>query len=247
MQDVSRLGADAEVGVGLREGDQILLVHDKDAGKRETPAGLGGIVVVEAGVVERDVDEDGLEVTALLGGDGVGEAELLGYGAARVGEQREVEAVLVKHEDVLARSLRGDGDEERAAAADLGVQIAPGFEFGDAVRIPAATEEFDNERAQGEKIGRADGLACACVRQRESRCGGAGLEDAVFDAGGEELGDGLLGEGEALGLHEGPRVLSDAVELILEGGLERGGHELIIAAPGLSRVSVAGDGFQHRI
>ena len=43
----------------------------------------------------------------------------------------------------------------------------------------------------------------------------AGFEDAVFDAGGEEFGGGLLGDGEALGLDELAGVCGDGVELIL--------------------------------
>ena len=44
-------------------------------------------MVAEAGVVEGDVDEDGLEVAAVLGWDGVGDAEFFGDGGAGVGEE----------------------------------------------------------------------------------------------------------------------------------------------------------------
>ncbi len=54
------------------------------------------------------------------------------------------------------------------------------------------------------------GFAGAGVLQGEGRGLSAGWEDAVLDAGGEELGDG-----EALGLDEGASILGDAVELLL--------------------------------
>ncbi len=38
-----------------------------------------------------------------------------------------------------------------------------------------------------------------------------------LDAGGEEFLDGAFADGEALGLHEVPRVGGDLVELVLEG------------------------------
>ena len=58
---------------------------------------------------------------------------------------------------------------------------------------------------------------------------GADGEDAVLDAGGEEVGDQLLGDGEALGLDESASVLGDLVELVLKGQ-GAGGHSLIIGA-----------------
>ena len=84
------------------------------------PARFGGVVVAETGVVEGDVDEDGLEVAAVFGRDGVGGAEFFGDGGAGVGEKREGEAVLLEGEVVLTGGLGGDGDEEGAAAADSG-------------------------------------------------------------------------------------------------------------------------------
>ena len=47
---------------------------------------------------------------------------------------------------------------------------------------------------------------------------GADGEDAVFDAGGEELFDGALADGEALRLHEVAGVGGDLVELVLKCG-----------------------------
>jgi hypothetical protein len=57
----------------------------------------------------------------------------------------------------------------------------------------------------------------------EGELGGDGAdgEDAVFNAGGEELGDGALADGQALGLHQVAGVGGDLVELVLQGG---GGH-----------------------
>ena len=45
-------------------------------------------MIAEAGVVEGNIDEDGLEVAAVLGRDGVGDAEFFGNGGTGVGEQR---------------------------------------------------------------------------------------------------------------------------------------------------------------
>ncbi len=54
----------------------LVAVDDEDGGEREAPTGFGGVVVAEAGVVEGDVDEDGLEVAAVFGGDGVGDGRI---------------------------------------------------------------------------------------------------------------------------------------------------------------------------
>lgn len=88
-EDFGRLGADAEVGVSLGEGDDVMAIDDEGSGQGEAPALFSGIVIVEACVIEGDIDEDGLEVAALLCGERVGKAELLGNAAASVGEQRE--------------------------------------------------------------------------------------------------------------------------------------------------------------
>ncbi len=118
--------------MGFAEGDDVVLIDDEDGGKGESPACFGGVVVAEAGVVEGDVDEDGLEVAAVGLGDGVGQAEPFGDGSARVGEEREGQVVLLDGEVVLAGGLGGDGDEQSSALAKLGVEVAPGFELGDA-------------------------------------------------------------------------------------------------------------------
>ncbi len=76
-------------------------------------------------------------------------------------------------------------------------------------------------------------------------------EDAVFDAGGEEVGDGLFGDGEAFGLDECPGVLRDLVELVLKRRFERSGHDYIIAAtsmvPWQEAVGFAVDDFFARV
>ena len=69
--------------------------------------------------------------------------------------------MLAGHEVALALGLRADGDHERAALAQLAVEIAPGLELGDAIGAPAAAEEFDHQRAKGEQVGGADELAVA--------------------------------------------------------------------------------------
>ena len=150
-------------------------------------------------------------------GDGVGEAELLGQGAAGVGEDGKGQAVLADHEIALAGGLRADGGEKRAGFAEGRVEVAPGLELRDAVGAPAAAKEVEDEWPEGKKIGRADGAAGG-VREGEFGGDGADGEDFVFDAGGEELGDGALADGHALRLDEVARVLGDLVELVLEGG-----------------------------
>ncbi len=157
--------------MGFAEADGVGAVDDEDGGEWESPAGFGGVVIAEAGVVEGDVDEDGLEVAAVIGWNGVGDAEFFGDGGAGIGEQRVWQGVLLEGEVVLAGGLRGDGDEECAAFADFGVEVAPGFEFGDAVRIPAAAEEVDDERAEGEEIGGVDGLVRPCILRVKAGAG----------------------------------------------------------------------------
>src|ERR1700677_2664400 len=152
-QDFGGFGADAEVGMGLGEGDRVGLVDDEDGGEGKSPTGLGGVVIAEAGVVEGNVDEDGTVVAAMRFGDGVGDAEFFCDDGAGVGEKRIAQAVLLEGEVVLAAGLGRDADEDCTIPAQLGVQVAPGFEFGDAVGVPAAAEEVDDEGAEGEEVG----------------------------------------------------------------------------------------------
>ncbi len=216
--------------MSLGEGNDVLPVDDEGAGQGETPAVFGGVVVVESGVVERDVDEDGLEVSPLFGGDGVSDTELLCDPAACVGQQRKGQRVLIAHKDILPGGLRGDGDQKRTTTTKLAVEIAPGLEFRDAVRAPAATEEFEYDGAKSDEVGRVDLFAGAGVGKRKRRRLRAGLEDAVFNTGCEEFSHRLLGEGEAFGLDEGAGVLGDAVELVLQRGFQESSHTYIIAA-----------------
>ena len=152
-EHIGWFGADPKVSVTFCKQDGVGLVDDEDGGERKTPTGFGGVVIAETGVVEGDVDKNGLIVAAELLRNGVGYAKSLCDRGAGVGEQRILQAVLLESESVLTGGLRGYGDEDGAALAEVGVQIAPGFEFGDAVRIPTATEEFDDERAEGEEVG----------------------------------------------------------------------------------------------
>ena len=91
--------------MGFTEDDGAVLRDDEDAGEGKSPACFGGGLVVEAGVVEGDVDKDGLEVAAMLGRNGVGDAEAFRYLGAGVAEHGEVEGVLADGEVVLARGL----------------------------------------------------------------------------------------------------------------------------------------------
>ena len=203
------LGTDAEVGVGFGEEDAAVAGDDVGGGEGETPAWLA--------VDEGDVDEDGEIVGAVVLGDGVDQAEFLGEGAAGVEEHREGQAVLAGHEVALALDLRADGDHEGFALAERAVEVAPGFELGDAVRAPAAAEKLDDQGAEGEQVFAADQAAGGVV---EGELGGDGAdgEDAVFDAGREEVGDGALADGKAVGLDQLACVGGDLVELVLKSG-----------------------------
>ena len=86
-------------------------------------------------------------------GNGIGEAELLGKGAARVGEDGKRERVLADHEVALAAGLRADGGEQRAGLAEARVEVAPGLKLGDAVGAPAAAKEVEDEGPKGKKVG----------------------------------------------------------------------------------------------
>jgi len=215
-----RVGADAVVGVGFGEDDFAGLADDEGGREGETP----GVVTVDVG----DVDEDGAVVETEVLGDGVGDAEGIGETGAGVGEQRKGEVVVLDGEVVLACELGGDGDEERSVLADGGEGGLPGFELGHAVGTPAATKEGDDEGANAEEVGGVDDLAIEGDGRVQSGRGGVGQieggsrgadgKDAVFDAGGEELLHGSVGDGETIGLDEpaGPR--GDVVELGLEIG-----------------------------
>ena len=52
------------------------------------------------------------------------------------------ELVLLGGEVVLAAGLGGNGYEEGAALPERGVKVAPDFEFGDAVGVPAAAKKI---------------------------------------------------------------------------------------------------------
>jgi len=229
-QDVGGVGADAVVGVGFGEEDFAVAVNYERGREWEMPGGVGVLLVFS--VDEGQVDEDRAEVGAHRVGKRIGDAELGGEGAAGIREYGEGERVLLHEEVVLARELRRDGDEQRTAFANGGIEGLPGFELGDAVGAPTAAEEIDDERAEGEEVVGADELAAGGCgehgggggRESEAGCSGADGEDARLDAVGEEVVDGSVGDGEALGLHEGAGLGGDGVEL----GLEIGRHLLLV-------------------
>jgi len=202
-----RLGTDAEIGVGLGKDYASSGTYDIGCRQGKTPAGFA--------VDEGEIDEDGAKVVLVVFGDGVDEAELFPQGAAGIGEDGEGQAMLAGHEVVLALGLGADGDHEGPVLADGSVEVAPCLQLRGAVRAPASAEELEDERTEGEHVGRADEAAGGVV-QGEVRRGGADGEDLFFDAGGEEFGDGAFADGQALGLHEVPGVGGDLVELVLE-------------------------------
>lgn len=59
------------------EDDGVALVDDEDGGKRKAPACLSGVVIAETSVIEGNVDQDGLEVEAMVCQDSVGKAKFL--------------------------------------------------------------------------------------------------------------------------------------------------------------------------
>ena len=202
-----RLGADAEVGVSFGKEDSSVLLDDIRGWNGEAPA----CVAIDEG----DIDEDGLVVSTVVLGNRVDEAKLFGEGVAGVSEHRERQAVLAGHEVALAGGLRADGDHEGITGADRTVEIAPGLKLCDTVGTPAAAEKFDDQGTKGKEIGAAH-EAAGSVAEGEFWSGGPDGEDAVLNAGVEELGDGALTNGQALGLHQVARVRGDLVELVLK-------------------------------
>ena len=218
-----RVGADAVVGVGFGEDDLAGLGDDEGRWDGETP-GVGALIAVDEG----DVDHDGAVVLLHRLGNGVGDVEGVGQGCAGVREQGKGEVVVLRGEVVLAGELGGDRDQECSLFADLGERGLPSFELGHAVGAPAASEEDDDERADGEEVrgvhqpgvgggGVGEGGGCG-VGEVEAGGGGAVGEDAVFDAGGEEVLHGGVGDGETAGLDQSAGLGGDVVELALEVG-----------------------------
>ena len=233
LEHFGGLWPDTEVGVGLTEGDGAVLQDDEERGQWQAPAGFGRGLVGSPGVHKRYVDQDPQVVAAVLLGDAVSDAELLGEFSSGVRKNWERQVMLLQREVVLTAVLRGDRHEERAQVAKLGVQFAPAFKFRGAVRAPAAAEELNDQRAEREQVGGVDLLAGQRVGQREVRGQRADGQDAVFNAGGEEIRGMLLGDGEPFGLDQRAGVLGDAVEFVLQRGERGPGHDLhifIIAA-----------------
>jgi hypothetical protein len=69
-----------------------------------------------------------------------------------------------------------------------------------------------------------DGFVGEGVFEGEGWSFSSGFQDAVFDAGVEEVFGSLFGDGETFGLDEGSGVLGDAVELVLQRLFCAGGH-----------------------
>jgi hypothetical protein len=224
-QDIFGFRADAEVGVGLSVEYFALWRQDVGGWQGQLPA----LVPVD----ERDVQQNAPVVALQVRRDGPDEAELFGDGAARVGEEREGDAVLAGGEVALTLGLGRDADDQGAALAQTRVQVAPGLELGDAVGAPASAEEIHNHRAEGEQVSGTNDLA-GKVRQGEAGGSRADGEDAVFDAGREQLLDRAFADGEAFGLNQGPGLGGDLVKLVLEvrhdlsvdGGSQIGAEEL---------------------
>lgn len=206
-EEVFGFGADAEVGVSLGVDDSALGRDHVGGGQGELPA----LVAVDEGDVEQDAAVVALEIF----GDGPDETELVGDGAAEVGKEREGDGVLGGGEVGLALGLGRDSDHHRTALAEAGIEVAPGFELGDAIGTPAAAEEVDDEGTEGEQVGGTNDFAGE-VGEGEGGGLGSDGEDAVLDAGGEELLDGALADGKALGLDQGSGLGGDFVELVLE-------------------------------
>lgn len=206
-EDVFGFGADAEVGVGFGVEDFAFGREDVGGGEGQAPA----VVAVDEG----DVEEDAAVVALEVFGDRPEEAKFVGDSTAVVGKEGEGDGVLAGGEVGLALGLGGDADDEGAALAEAGVEVTPGFELGDAVGAPAATEEVDDEGAEGEEIGGANDFAGE-VGEGEGGCLGAYGKDAVLDTGGKELFDGAFADGEAFGLDQGAGLSGDFVELVLE-------------------------------
>ena len=98
------------------------------------------------------LDEDGLVVAAVGFGDGEGDAELVGDLGSGIGEESEVQAVLLEHEDVLAWGFGGRWRRRGRALRrrSSGWRSRQVSSWGDAVRIPSATEEAEDEGAECE-------------------------------------------------------------------------------------------------
>ena len=200
-------GTHAEIGVGFRKEDAAIAADDVGCRDGETPAWFA--------VDERDVDEDGEVVGAVVLGDSVDEAEFFGDRAAGVSEHGERQTVLDGHEVALALDLRANCNHQDSPLAECAVEIAPRFEFSNAIGTPAAAKEFDDQRPKGEQVGAAD-QAAGGVLEGEVRGERADGENFLLDTGSEELLDGAFADGQTLGLHQVAGVGGDLVELVLK-------------------------------
>ncbi len=219
-----RVGAAAVIRVSFLVDDRARGAEDEGAGQGKAP----GLVAVQ----ERDVHEHGAVPEPGGFGNGVGKAEGGGNRGRGVGEQRERELVAVCGEGVLARGLGADGDQERMAGAELGIERLPGLKFGHIVGTPAAAEELEHHGTKGEEVAGADVLTI-CGDQAKVWRGTADRETVAFDSAGAQVGDDLFGAREAVGWNKRAGVGGDLVELGLEGGARardgRSGHRASVA------------------
>ena len=107
--------------------------------------------------------------------------------------------MLTGHEVALALGLRADGDHQGFALAEAPIEVAPSFQLGHAIGAPASAKKLDDQGTEGEHIFRANQTAAGVV---QSKLGSqsAGRENAILDAGGEELRDRALPDGQPVRL-----------------------------------------------
>ena len=139
----------ARAAHGNRRGprQRVRFRRDRDyisRGQDESPA----LIAVDEGKIH----EDAAVVLLMEWRDGVGESELLADLATFVEEEWEWDGVLVPGEVTLADGLRRDGNDQASALAHNRIEIAPGFELGDAVRAPASAKKIQDDRADGEQV-----------------------------------------------------------------------------------------------
>src|ERR1700733_4780845 len=118
-------------------------------------------------------------------------------------------------EVVLAHSLGGDPNQQRAALAHGGVEIPPGLKLGDTVRAPAPAEEVDDQRPEGQQVGAAHD-ATRGVGQSKLRGLRANLQDSILYPRCVEVRYRALADLEAFRLDKVSRVGCDLIELVLQ-------------------------------
>ena len=200
---VARPDVDEARGAVLRD--------DEHGRHRQLPLATG----VDPGEVVAEGQLYLLDVVGELEDD----AELAGVGTARVGEDREGQAIRLGGGKAAFWALRADGDQGDPLLGELGQYLVlVGPESNVAVRAPGAAVEDEHSGAAGEDCVEVHGRA-VCGGERERRhgvsdgdvaraVGGAvepGLlvgEDAEQVRWGD-LGEAVLGVGQAVGERSG--------------------------------------------